>query len=251
MAAGGGRPAEEPSEPAGKMPLADPLPSKDDAPKKLPESILADSPLVAAVKCLLEKRPDDIRDKLKSLDPAQRDVLMKLLPFTVEVSEGGLASADPHEIAVVVDNLQGLLWALRPRAALVMDKFCFCKQVRNFGKFEPLENNPTFRSGDMVEVYAEIRNVSSQPHQTKQGDFRTHLRSKLEIRDSAGGVIFSWLAGKPDETLTPQHDYFQHYRLRIPEKARPGKYVLNLEAEDVPTGRKIQQKIDFQVSDRE
>ncbi len=197
MAASGRRSAEEPNEPAGKMPLADPLSPKVEAPKKLPESILADSPLVAALKCLLEKRPDEIRDKLKSLDPAQREVLMKLLPFTVEVSEGGLASADPHEIAIVVDNLQGLLWALRPRAALVIDKFCFCKRVQKFGRFDPLDNDPSFRPGDMVEVYAEIRNVSSQPHQTKQGDFRTHLRSKLEIRDSAGGVIFSWQRASP------------------------------------------------------
>ena len=220
------------------------------APGKLPPTLIEESPIVDAVKSSVEKRPDGIRDALNSLDPARREILMTLIPLAVRVGEGGLASTDPHDVAVVVDQLQGLLWALRPRAALVMDKFCFCQRIEKFGKFKPLPAKPSFRPGEMVEVYAEFRNISSQPHRTEQGDFRTQLRGKLEIRNSAGGVLLTKECNGLDETLTPQHDYFQHYRLRIPD-ARPGSYVLNLEAEDVPTGRKVKQKLEFQVIDRE
>lgn len=239
--------AETPTLPPLTLPEA---PRDSAAPGKLPATLTDESIILDAVKRSLEKRPDDVREALKSLDPAQREILMTLIPLTIRVGEGGLASADPREVALVVDQLEGLLWALRPRAALVMDKFCFCRKIRSFGRIEPLEDKPSFRPGEMVEVYAEIRNVSSQPHRTKQADFQTHLRSKLEIRESAGGVVYVWKCDKTDATLTPQHDYYQHYRLQIPE-ARPGTYVLNLEAEDVPTGRKVNQKLVFRVTERE
>ncbi len=222
-------------------------PAKDEtAPAKLPPAITEEPPLLHALRCYIEKRPEDFREALKSLDAAQRDLLQALIPLVVRVSDSGLAKADSREVAVVVDQLQSLLWMLRPRAALVMDKFCFCKQVTKFGKFEALGSKPTFRPGDMLEIYAEIRNVSSQPRRSEQGDFRAHLRSRLEIRAPAGEVVRAVMCGKPDETLTPQHDYYQHYRFQLPDTP-PGVYTLNLEATDVPTGRKVRQTLEFQV----
>jgi hypothetical protein len=226
------------------------MPDEPAPPGKLPATVTDDSLILSAMKSSIDKRPDELRDALSSLDPAQREVLMTLIPLTVRVGEGGLASTDPRDVAVLVDQLQGLLWALRPRAALVMDKFCFCQRIEKFGKFKKLEGKPSFRPGEMVEVYAEIRNVSSQPHRSAQGDFQTHLHSNLQIRSGNDEVLFAKECDKLDETLTPQHDYFQHYRLRIPD-ARPGTYVLNLEAKDVPTGRRIQQKLEFEVTERD
>lgn len=234
----------------GPLTLPEPPAPDPAAPAKLPPTVTDDSFILTAMKSSMEKRPEALREALRSLDPAQRELLMALIPLTIRVGEGGLTSTDPHDVAVVVDQLQGLLWALRPRAALVMDKFCFCQRIEKFGKFKKLEGKPTFRPGEMVEVYAEIRNVSSQLHRSPQGDFQTHLRSKLQIRNQADEVLFAKECDKPDETLTPQHDYFQHYRLRIPS-VRPGTYVLNLEAEDVPTGRKIRQKLEFEVTERD
>lgn len=242
----------EPSETEVNVPAQEPGSSSEEPapPGKLPQALLDQSPIVDAVRLYLEKRPDEFREKLQSLQPAQREMLATLIPLTVRVGEGGLASTDPRDVAVVVDQLQNLLWALRPRAALVMDKFCFCQRIEKFGKFKPLKAKPSFQPGEMVEVYAEIRNVSSQPHRTEQGDFQTHLRSKLEIRNLEGRLLLAKPCDKPDETLTPQHDYFQHYRLVIPDVS-PGSYVLSLEAEDVPTGRRVKQKLEFQVSERE
>jgi hypothetical protein len=222
--------------------------TKDESPPaKLPPTVAEEPPLLHAVRCYLEKRPDDFRETIKSLDAAQRDVVQTLIPLLVHVGEGGLAKTDTREAAAAVDQLQALLWVLRPLAPLIMDKFCFCQQVTKFGQFRALESKPSFRSGDMVDVYAEIRNVCSQRRRSDQGDFRTYLRSRLEIRAPSGEVVHVVMCGKPDETSTPQHDYFQHYRFQIPDMP-PGNYTLNLEANDVPTGRKVKQKLEFQVS---
>jgi hypothetical protein len=203
-------------------------------------------PLLHALRCFLEKRPDDFRETLKTLDASQRDVLQTLIPLMVNVGDGQFAKSDPRELAAAVDQLQALLWVLRPRAALVMDKFCFCREVKKFGQFEALGSKQSFRPGDMVEVYAEIRNVSSVPRRSEHGEYRTHLRSRLEIRAPSGEMVKFFDCGKPDETLTPQHDYYQAYRFSIPE-APAGAYTLNLEVRDVPTGRKVKQKLEFQI----
>src|SRR5262245_9836205 len=205
-----------------------------------------EQPLLHAVRCFLEKRPDDFRETLKSLDASQRDILQTLIPLMVNVSDGRLAKSDPREVAAAVDQLQSLLWVLRPRAALVMDKFCFCQQVKKFGDFQALGSKQVFRPGDMVEVYAEIRNVSSVPRHSEHGEYRTHLRSRLEIRAPSGEMVKFFDCSKPDETLTPQHDYYQAYRFSIPD-APAGAYTLNLEVRDVPTARKVKQKLEFQI----
>lgn len=221
--------------------------TKDEQTSEKPAASGAEEPpLLHAVRCFLEKRPDDFRETLKSLEAGQRDILQTLIPLMVNVSDGRLAKSDPREIAGAVDQLQSLLWALRPRAALVMDKFCFCREVQKFGKFEAVSAKQTFKPGDMVEVYAEIRNVSSVPRRSDHGEYRTHLRSRLEIRAPSGEMVKFFDCGKPDETLTPQHDYYQAYRFSIPD-APAGAYTLNLEVRDVPTGRKVKQKLEFQI----
>jgi len=136
---------------------------------------------------------------------------------------------------------------LRPHAALVMDKCCFCREIRRFGVFEALSAKPTFQPGQMVEVYTEVRNVQSVGYRSRRGDYRTHLRSSLTIKRATGeGVWRSDPFDRPEDTQTPQHDYFQHYRLQVPP-LEPGPYVLHLEVTDVPTGRTVRRGLEFTI----
>jgi hypothetical protein len=216
-------------------------------PRKLPKEITEESALLTAMRCFIEKHPKDGAKELSKYDDSTREILMTLMPLTVRVGEDGIEKADPKEIAVVVDQLQGLLWNLRPKAALVMDKCCFCREIRRFGVFEALEARPTFQPGQMVEVYAEVRNVKSHPYRSRRGDYRTHLRSALDIRRPSGEVVWPGQRfDKPDDTLTPQHDYFQHYRLQVPP-LDAGPYVLHLEVIDVPTGRTVRRDLEFTI----
>lgn len=228
---------------------------KDVEPAKLPLAITQEPAVISALRRCLDHQEDQASKELSKIDPQSREVLMTLLPLTAKVSQGGLNKADPKEVAAVVDQLQGLLWSLRPRAALVMDKFCFCRQIKRFGVFEALDPSPTFHPGEIVEVYAEIRNVSSQPLHTARGDYQSYLRSALEIRreddkrPDDNRVVWAErerLDRGPEQTLTPQHDFFQHYRFQIPA-LEPGKYSLHLEVCDVPTGRKVRRQMSFVV----
>jgi len=221
-------------------------PTVPPPPQKLPAALNDEPPVLAALRCYVEKRPNDAPQELNKLDAQSREVLLTLVPLAAKVGDGKLKDADPREVALLVDQLQGLLWSLRPRAALVMDKFCFCRQIRRFGVFEAMDGSPSFQPGEMVEVYAEIRNVSSQPLRTTRGDHRTYLRSVLDVRKPSGESVWRKPFEKPDETMTPQHDYFQHYRFQMPA-IEPGAYVLHLEVIDVPTGRKVRQQMNFAV----
>ena len=199
------------------------VPADGAPPGRLPLSLLNEPAAMAVLRLLPgETLAPRGRAGVHEVDPHTQDFLMTLMPLAAKVSEGGgLDKADPQDLALVVDQLQGLLWRMRPRAALVMDKFCFCRMARGFGRFEALEDRPVFQPGEMVEVYAEVRNVDSRPHRSRHGDFRTHLSSTLDIRRPSGEGVWPEPKkfDKPDETMTPQHDYYQHYRFQMPDLA--------------------------------
>lgn len=217
------------------------------APRTLPATVVPGEPaMLSALRCYLDRQPADALRHLSGLAALNQEVLLNLLPLTVRMSEGPLTQADPQEIAAIVDQLQNVVMTLRPRAALVMDRLCFCKKVKRFGIYEALEGRPTFRSGELVEVYAEVRNVTCERPRPDHASFCTHLRSKVEIRDQRGAFGMGNDFDTSDTCHAPQHDYFQHYRFHIPAMS-PGAYTLSLEITDVPTGRKVRQAMSFEI----
>jgi hypothetical protein len=207
-----------------------------------------ESPLLSATRCFIEKHDKEAQEALKGLDSESRRMLCAMMPLAASVSEGGLDKVDPQSAAALIDQLEQLVWSLRPHAALLMNRFCFCRSVRKYSSFDPIGDHPTFQPGEMVEVYAEIRNVYSEPHRTSRGDFRTHLFSTLDLRQSSGECAWDGPKAfdKPDETMTPQNDYYQHFRFQMPPLP-PGTYYLELEVQDMPTGRKVRRKLEFSI----
>jgi hypothetical protein len=221
--------------------------NSDTRPQLLASSIAVEPGLVAALRCFLDKRPDAALPCLNHYDSENQEVLLSLLPLTARMSEGPLSQADPREVAVILDQLEGLKLVLQPKAALVMDKACFCRQVRKFGVYEALGEKPAFRPGELVEVYCEIRNVTSERSKVQPGECRTHLQSSLEIRNSSIGFKLQSRNTKAEVSHTPQHDFYLHYSFAIKDDMRPGPYVMTLEVVDVPTGRKVGRKLEFVV----
>ncbi|HLW66711.1 MAG TPA: hypothetical protein VKS79_15460 [Gemmataceae bacterium] len=223
-------------QPEPKRQVATAIPLKDDP------------PLLQAMRTYVGKRPDLAVEMLKQFPPENQDALLILLPFTVRMSEGRLRETDPQELATMVEQLQQLQQLLQPMATLVLDQFCFCRQVRGFGNYEPLNDHPSFHSGELVELYAEIRNLSCEKIASRKNGFRTHVISKLEIRSANGSFVWKpHEREKDDYNQTPQHDYFHHYRFALPEMPA-GEYSLFLEVTDVPTDRKVKRKLDFHVN---
>lgn len=219
-------------------------------PRYLPASFTAEPPVVAALRCFMDRRPDAALEQLARYDAENQDILLHLLPLTARMAEGPISQADPQELAAVIDQMQGVIMALRPRAALVMDKVCFCRQVRKFGVYESLGEKPSFRRGELVEMYCEVRNIACERTTGAQGEYRTHLQNSLEIReirDPVRGFRIQRETKKADLCHTPQHDYYLHYSFAIRDDMKPGPYVLTVEVVDVPTGRKINRKLEFVV----
>jgi hypothetical protein len=213
-----------------------------------------EEPLLAALRGLLEKRPDEAIDRLRRYDPLNQDMLLGLLALSVRLTQGSLDRASPQDVLNVLEQLNSLTVMLRPRAALAVERACFCRDITKFGDYIPLPEDHQFqagrdgRCGERVLVYIELQNFASCP----QGPFHeTRLDARLEVRDRSGRRV--WLqdfpAERPDRSYTLRHDYFIALRFLVPADVPPGTYVLGIEVKDV-TDRLDRRALEHRVARR-
>ena len=91
----------------------------------------------------------------------------------------------------------------------------------------------------------ELANFSSVP--SPKGGYSITLVSSLELRDSAGGLV--WRADPkevPDRVLTPPQDYYRNFRLSIPA-VPPGTYTLVVKSIDRPTNREVRKSVELRI----
>ena len=147
-------------------------------------------------------------------------MLLTLLPLAPRVGDGGLDHATPQEAAVLLDQVRQVEALLRPRAALALDKVCFCRQIRGFGDCEPWPPDHVFqpenddRRGERIQVYGEVRNFTCRP---RDGAYEMSLAGVVEIRDFANHVAcrIDFPAGV-ERSQTPRQDYFINFPFHLP-----------------------------------
>jgi hypothetical protein len=230
--------------PAQPAPSSEPKRSPTAEAKTRPE----DSPLVAALRCYLNKQPAEAVIWLQQYDKASQEPLLRLLPLVVRLSKGNLDRANPDEMKELLRQADQGTALLRPRAALVLEKMCFCQDIDTFGVYRPLPPEEyAFSPGKLVYVYVELQNFTSVP----QGDvYRIRVTSHLEIRDYRGTP--RWFRdisdnNPPELSQSLRHDFSNNYSFRIPRNLATGSYTLLLRVVDVPTGRTAEQTLDFQI----
>ncbi len=214
-----------------------------------------ESPLVQALRCVLDRQPAAALDLLQRYDARSREVLLALLEVAAPLGEGGLEHASPQETAALLDRLDGLQASLRRRAPLVLEKMCFCREIRNFGKYDPLPPDHAFqagsdgRPGERVQVYVEVRNFACRP---RGGAYETALQGHVEIHDFRGAVVWEKdFDYGPDRSATPRQDYFLAFIFNVPPRLAPGSgYTLWVYVKD--TGeegvrRAARRSLDFRV----
>jgi hypothetical protein len=214
-----------------------------------------EEPLIAALRCFLDKQPAEAVDYLKGYDRANQEALLCLLPLAVRLSQGSLDEAGPQEAEEMVEQLHSLELPLRLRAPLRITRMCFCRWIKAFGHYEPVaDGQATFeaggdgRPGGLVQVYAEVRNFTS----TDQGpDHVTQLLSWGEIRDYAHGQLVARIPfPNPDDvSRSPRQDYFINYCFRVPANLPPGPYTLWIYVKDLaqPGRPPARRSLDFRV----
>jgi hypothetical protein len=214
-------------------------------------------PLVEALQCILEDRHKEALAHLQAFDAETQEFYLRILPALTILARKRLDNFTSQEVAVLNEQLQSLLATLRPRTELIIERMCYCVAVKSFGVYLPLEEGHTFAAGDRpglgepVRLYAEVRNFASVPF---GNGFETHLRSRLEIRNSEGKIV--WENDKfidekePVRTSSRLSDFYNTYWFATPPLP-PGTYqlVLLVADETLPGTRRVAERsLEFRVT---
>jgi hypothetical protein len=205
-------------------------------------------PLTAALKAFEERRPEDADRQLAQIEPASRELLRKMLPVAARLGDSPNPTADPAEIAELVDQLQVMVGTLRAKAALRIEKLSYCrtpaKPVR-MGGYQPLADDHAFHAGETIELYMELRNFSCE---AKDREYLTHLTTAIEIRDERNDVVarFDFERDRPDVIQAPRQDYFHICRFPV-QGLLAGQYTLCAIVTDVPTGKSATKTLPLRV----
>jgi hypothetical protein len=137
---------------------------------------------------------------------------------------------------------------------LTIDKACFCRRVKSFGRFEQLPEGHAFlstpdRPGEEVKLYVELRNFGSE---YTDGLYATKLSSSIEIIDHKGRQ--AWICRSfPEEkapilSRSPLHDYCNTYSFYPTLPA--GTYTLVIQITDQTRPqqpRTVRKELEFHV----
>jgi hypothetical protein len=208
-----------------------------------------DPPLVAALRCYLDRKPAEAVVWLERYDRLNQDLLLCLLPVVVRLSEGGLQKCDSRELTSLLAELERLRRLIQPAAQLVIDKMCFVEHIDGFGVYQKLDDEHEFQPGDVLVVYAELQNFSSAQDE-RTGLSAIRLKSEIQILDFNGRrVELKNFADeeRPDRSQTPRHDFFINYTWQLPHNMSDGRYTLRLLITDVATKRQAERTLDFRV----
>lgn len=212
-------------------------------------------PVVAALLHLLEHHPDQAMEDLGELDRSNQELLLVLLPIVARLAELGKGSARPQEIGHMLGQLESAEEILRPRSPLTIGKMCFCRAIRNFGVYDPLPSDHTFRAGtssspgSSIFVYAEPRNLTLLRHGET---YEIRVVSRLTVTDADGHIVETKVNKEPPQIYrSPRHDFFIQGRFDVPANMPPGGYTLTIEVEDLlsqPPRLPARRSLDFQLT---
>ncbi len=263
-----------PVQPVSPEPPAEP--KRVVPPQEVRKTEPRDEPLVVALRAYLQKHPPEALEALSHYAKANQDMLLVTLPFAARLTEGNIDKVSPREAAELADLLQGVEDRLRQRAALRIEKIMFCRKIDDFGVYqvrESVNGLATFEGGfedqvgELIQVYAELRNVSSR----QQGDrYETRLAGKVELiefpigDDPQGRSVYRRdFAPPPHIGQSPRRDFFVKCSFSVPRKVPPGRYQLRVEVRDItdlstdpsslqaapPPHRVARQTLDLQVTE--
>jgi hypothetical protein len=218
-----------------------------------------EDPIVAVVRFLRDGETGEANQQLKLFDPATREVLGVLLPIVTRLAEPGRAGDPPHDCSALLEELESLSQSLRPKAALRIDKMCYCRRIEGFGVVDPLPSSHIYHvgaeglSGDFVQVYVELRNFAS----LKQGpSYETRLACNMLIRDEHDRIV--WYQDRHtrlERSCSARHDGYLDCHFNVPKCLPVGDYTLwimvkdltGLSGEEAPVHRTAKRSLDFRV----
>ncbi len=213
--------------------------------------------LLRALELMFTDRPREAIKYLQVYDKDTQEIFLRLLPPLTIFVRKSLDEMSPQEIAVIDQQLNGLLQKIRPRSELQISQMAYCKRIRGFGSYDSLPDNHTFltgvenRPGELVQLYVELKNFVSEP--SKTNEYVTKLSCAIELHDTNNRKVWSHHFDRNETThrrAARLTDFYSNYSFYVPNLPA-GTYQLTVQIVDetLPEFRRIARKsLDFRAS---
>jgi hypothetical protein len=251
-----GPPVPIPDPPAAPAPLATTV-SAVQPPSAEPRIALsppppADHPLLAAIRAYLDNRPDQAVEHLRGLDPANQDLVLRLIPAVVHAQRA--RPRDAADMTVLAAEVGAAADAAARVAPLRIGKACFVESVKQFGVYTPMPPGYAYLPGGAAVLYVEVPNAPSHPtpHPGGGDGYVTRLDCELRLHDGAGKLLARFdPANAPDMavkeyTRSPIRDLFLRFQFQVPNA--PGAYAAEFVVRDPATGRAARKVVEVRVA---
>jgi hypothetical protein len=194
---------------------------------------------------LMADRPERALAAIPGIPPAEQEFWQQMLWGMSNYFDSKQIPQSADRASQAVAQFQSGVSKLKQMARLELRNVTFCKQIWYFGNYEKFPRDE-FRPGQEVLVYAEAENFQSEL--TAEGQYRTLLRSKIDIISPAGEIRHQ-IEFPPTEDLcrNERRDYFHNYQFTIPDKMPLGPHSLKLTVFDELSGRVTSSSINFVV----
>ncbi len=135
---------------------------------------------------------------------------------------------------------------LAEMATLDVRKLAFVDSVEGYGSYE-LHEKTKFHPGDVVTLYAEIENFSSES--TKEG-YRTRLGTSYEVVDKNGKRVDSAQFPEVEDLCqNPRRDFHMQYTVTLPTRIYAEHYEIRLIVTDQQSHKIGLASVPFEISE--
>ncbi|WP_010585188.1 hypothetical protein [Schlesneria paludicola] len=192
---------------------------------------------------LIAERQEDALTAIPLASTAQQEFWQQMIWALSNSLDAEQFPDSDERAAQTLTPLSSALRQMREEAPLSIKNMSFCRKISYFGNYDRFPRNE-FTPGYEVLLYTEIENFTSTP--TVDGEYRTSLKSLMEIADATGKVV--WTKGFPsteDFCRNPRRDYFHNYQFHIPEDLPIGSYSLKLTIVDELSHKRVSSSLGF------
>lgn len=192
---------------------------------------------------LIAERQEDALTAIPSANTPQQEFWQQMIWAMSNSLDSEQFPNSDERAAQTLTPLSSALRHMREEAPLSIKNMSFCRRISYFGNYDRFPRNE-FTPGYEVLLYTEIENFTSTP--TVDGEYRTSLKSLMEIADANGKVV--WTKGFPsteDFCRNARRDYFHNYQFHIPEDLPIGSYSLKLTIVDELSHKRVSSSLGF------
>ncbi|MCH8166073.1 MAG: hypothetical protein IH889_10740 [Planctomycetes bacterium] len=189
-------------------------------------------------------------DAIPGLTERERELIVKMQTFFVELGQDLVKTQDPEAIVAAVNALYS---GLADEPQLRLPHVALCTEVRGFGDYDQFPLNQAGRyaflahSGQQVVIYVEIEDFTSELN--NKGQWLTQLSQQWIVYSDSDGIPVwreDWQVGV-DLSRNRRDDFWIVQVITLPKELSLGRYQLKIHIRDEMSGAEAETAIDFEM----